>query len=252
MKKTYAAILAILIFILIQTLGGVILAFSGTSTPFALTLSIILSGLLTALILFGMRFTQGGRTFSPATIHWPLASVAIVGALCADFAIALMSDPFDLSNLMEEQFLQIAATPLGILAMALVGPVVEEVVFREAVLGNLLRGRMRPWLAILLSSLVFGLVHLNPIQIPFATLVGFILGLLYYKTGNIVLPAIVHILNNSLSVIEMNILGPEISTFSYFRLLGLPLYLALILLLLLISFFSLRYFWTHYSKCSHA
>ena len=252
MKKTYAAILAVLIFTLFQAVGGVVLSLFAAYTPLLLTLSIILSGLLTVLTLFGLRLTQGWHTFSPSAVQWSLAPLAVLGALSAAFAIDLMSEPFDLPNLMEEQFLQIARTPLGILALAIVGPVVEEVVFREAVLGNLLRDGMRPWLAILLSALVFGLIHVNPIQIPFALLIGIILGLLYCKTGNILLPLIVHILNNTLSVIEMNILGPEASSFSYYRLLGQPLYLVAILLLLAISCLSLRYFWTHHSKSSHA
>ena len=252
MKKTYAAILAVLIFTLFQAVGGVVLSLFAAYTPFLLTLSIILSGLLTVLTLFGLHLTQGRYTFSPSAVQWSLAPLAVLGALSAAFAIDLMSEPFDLPNLMEEQFLQIARTPLGILALAIVGPVVEEVVFREAVLGNLLRDGMRPWLAILLSALVFGLIHVNPIQIPFALLIGIILGLLYYKTGNILLPAIVHILNNTLSVIEMNILGPEASSFSYYRLLGQSQFFVVILLLLAVSCLSLRYFWTHHSKSSHA
>ena len=50
----------------------------------------------------------------------------------------------------------------GILGIALVGPVVEELVFREGIQGTMERGGVKPWIAILVSALCFGLIHFNP------------------------------------------------------------------------------------------
>lgn len=40
---------------------------------------------------------------------------------------------------------------------------------------------------------------MNPIQIPFAIIAGIIFGVLYYKTGNILLSTFVHIVNNTIA-----------------------------------------------------
>ena len=55
-------------------------------------------------------------------------------------------------------------------------------------------------LAVLLSSLLFGLMHGNVAQIPFAFLVGIALGWLYVATDRIWLSIVVHFANNALSL----------------------------------------------------
>ena len=44
-------------------------------------------------------------------------------------------------------------------------------------------------------------MHFNLSQFIFATIGGIALGIVYYKSGNIILPLIVHALNNTLSSI---------------------------------------------------
>ena len=92
-------------------------------------------------------------------------------------------------------------SPVGILTICLVGPVVEELCFREGVMGGLLRNGVKPWKAILVSAVLFGLIHFNPVQIVGAGLMGIILGIIYYKTGNIILATALHVLNNSVATL---------------------------------------------------
>ena len=79
------------------------------------------------------------------------------------------------------------------LYITILGPISEELLFR----GFLLR-MLKPWgkqTAILVSALIFGLFHGNIIQIPFAFLVGLVLG--YVTVEYSILWAIVlHIFNN--------------------------------------------------------
>lgn len=79
------------------------------------------------------------------------------------------------------------------LYITILGPISEELLFR----GFLLR-MLKPWgkqTAILVSALIFGLFHGNVIQIPFAFLVGLVLG--YVTVEYSILWAIVlHIFNN--------------------------------------------------------
>ena len=79
------------------------------------------------------------------------------------------------------------------LYITILGPISEELLFR----GFLLR-MLKPWgkqTAILVSALIFGLFHGNVIQVPFAFLVGLVLG--YVTVEYSILWAIVlHIFNN--------------------------------------------------------
>ena len=49
--------------------------------------------------------------------------------------------------------------------------------------------------------MLFGLMHGNLRQVPFAFIVGLVLGLLYVITDNIWLPIVVHFCNNAISVL---------------------------------------------------
>ncbi|MBQ1950793.1 MAG: CPBP family intramembrane metalloprotease [Clostridia bacterium] len=87
---------------------------------------------------------------------------------------------------------------LNLLVVAVLPALLEELVFRYYVLRTL-----RPYgdgLAVLLSSLLFGLMHGNVAQIPFAFLVGIALGWLYVATDRIWLSIVVHFANNALSL----------------------------------------------------
>ena len=56
------------------------------------------------------------------------------------------------------------------------------------------------WKAIIISSLLFGLLHLNIEQFFYATLIGIFLGYLTSKTFSIIPAMIIHFMNNALSV----------------------------------------------------
>ena len=88
---------------------------------------------------------------------------------------------------------------LNLFTFALLPALLEEMVFRGFVLQGL-RGLGEP-AAILLSSLLFGLMHTNMLQLPFAFLVGLVLGFLTVKTGNIWVAITIHFLNNGISVV---------------------------------------------------
>ena len=88
---------------------------------------------------------------------------------------------------------------LNIFVIGILPAVLEEAVFRGCVLRVL-----RPYgdgFAVVISAILFGLMHGNIRQIPFATLVGLILGWLYVTTNSIFWPMLIHFINNALSVI---------------------------------------------------
>ncbi|EQK42073.1 CAAX protease self-immunity family protein [[Clostridium] bifermentans ATCC 638] len=84
----------------------------------------------------------------------------------------------------------------------IIGPIIEELIFRKILLGKLLeKFSNRPIKAIVYSALIFGIVHLNVIQGVAAFGGGIILGLIYYYTKSIKATMFAHILNNFLIII---------------------------------------------------
>jgi len=84
---------------------------------------------------------------------------------------------------------------LMILYIAVLGPLVEEYIFRWVLLN-----RLRPFgekAAILFSALMFGLLHGNLTQFLYATAIGIIFGYVAVKTGRMVYNCLLHILVNS-------------------------------------------------------
>ena len=71
--------------------------------------------------------------------------------------------------------------------------------FRGAIERALLR-RYKPWVAIVASGLIFGVIHVNPVQVVYASLAGILLGWLYWRTRSLVPCMVVHVLNNCFSV----------------------------------------------------
>ena len=79
----------------------------------------------------------------------------------------------------------------AIFAIAIIAPFFEEVLFRGLVYGSL-RSVMRPWAAILLQAIFFGIAHAVLFQSIFAAIMGVLLGIVYCKTESIVTSAICH------------------------------------------------------------
>lgn len=84
--------------------------------------------------------------------------------------------------------------PLKVLFMVILAPLLEELLFRRAVID-----RIRCYgekTALLLSSLTFGLMHQNLFQFFYAFGVGMILGYLYLRTGRLRYSVILHAIIN--------------------------------------------------------
>ncbi|MCR4920297.1 MAG: CPBP family intramembrane metalloprotease [Bacteroidaceae bacterium] len=190
-------------------------------TPSVLALVIILSGILSCLLLWRWKLIRIPEAFSCRRIGVPFWMIAVLAAMLGIVSTDLMSEQLALPDLFGEQMKDMATNVFGVLAIALFGPIVEEVLFREGVQGILLRDGKKPWLAAVFSALCFGLIHGNPAQIPFAFIVGLILAHIYERTRSIAVTSLIHILNNSIAVLEINLLGEQVDGFRYDQFLGL-------------------------------
>jgi membrane protease YdiL (CAAX protease family) len=101
-----------------------------------------------------------------------------------------------------------------LLGALIVAPVLEEIVFRNILLNSLLNN-YRKKISIIISSLVFGLIHGSPFQIIFTTVIGLFLGIIYAKEKNIAYAIIVHFFAN-LFVVVSQVYSQNISNISFF------------------------------------
>ncbi len=112
------------------------------------------------------------------------------------------------TNVLNEEMALIMKSPEGYFSVCMLAPLMEEIVFRGAMIRALKNTfasmKNGEWIAISISALLFALAHLNPAQIPHAFVVGLLLGWLFVKTGSIVPGVIVHWINNSISYVFVN------------------------------------------------
>lgn len=139
-----------------------------------------------------------GRIWSPVSVAY-LGWSIIIGLSTIFLIDFVMSRLSFLPDWMGATFDVLQSGWLGIICISVLGPVLEEMLFRGAITKVLLQ-RYSPVKAIILSALVFGIFHINPAQVAGAILSGGLFAWLYYKTGSLVPGILIHILNNSLSV----------------------------------------------------
>ena len=154
--------------------------------------------------------------------HSYLPAFGAVITLALGFSFVL--SPFELpDNGTTAMFNIMKDNPWCLLLLCVVGPLLEEFVFREGILRNLALKTMPPLAAAAISAFIFGIVHGNWAQIIPAMILGFIFGLFFIRTGDIQLSSRAHILNNSLGVALMFFPQIEVWTTSLSQPVGLTI-----------------------------
>ena len=98
------------------------------------------------------------------------------------------------------------------LSVILFGPVVEELLFRGLIFNEIdkIKGGATP---IILSGLLFGLFHREPVQVVYSSILGIILGFVYSKTRSLPLVIFMHMLNNLVATLPPPLAKHEILQF---------------------------------------
>ena len=189
--------------------GGDVSSFAPGETTYTTTgIAMILSGIAMIWHLIHFKYVKFNlKSFSevPSKTIWLSIPLIVAGMLF----INLCSEFLGLPDLMQDTFLGMSRNVFGIISITIMAPLVEELLFRGAIQGYMLRKGMKPLNAILIASAIFGIVHMNPIQIPFAFAIGLIFGWLYYRTGSVVPGIIGHFINNSIACLQIAILTEE-------------------------------------------
>lgn len=92
---------------------------------------------------------------------------------------------------------------ISVLVIALLPAVVEEMMFRGALQNLLSRWFKMPVLAIIVTSILFSAVHGSYLGFLSRFALGFLLGWMYYRTGNIWLNIIAHFFNNAAAITSL-------------------------------------------------
>lgn len=201
----------------------------GKDLPLMVHSGVTLLGLVAAPALF-MPLLLTTRPRQSLALQWPrwrevglagLLAVLLLPPMATLFATIFLQFPH-LTKLLEDgqpliQELRgvfegtlAGGNPLGspLILYALLPALCEELAFRGFILSGLLK-RFRPRTAIVVSSFMFALFHMNVFQFLPAFFLGIILGLLTVRSGSLGPAMIFHFLHNSI-LIAATFWGPRL------------------------------------------
>ncbi|OPZ94213.1 MAG: CAAX amino terminal protease self- immunity [Firmicutes bacterium ADurb.Bin419] len=106
------------------------------------------------------------------------------------------------------------------LAIGILGPIMEEIIFRGFILKEL-RKIMPVAAAVIVQALLFGLIHLNILQSSYAFVIGLVLGIAFVATKTLYAPIIIHLSFNTLNVIlSKTTLSSQLEKYSFILLIA--------------------------------
>ncbi len=163
---------------------------------------VILVSVLLALGLVRRRFLPPSKISRQRLMH---GGTALLAFMCVALGLSVLLSPLELSDNGQMRLFEAMTRSIPcLLLLVVVGPLVEELVFREGIIRQLVSGGCSPIAAAAISALLFAIVHGNLAQGIPAFCVGFVFGLYYLHTGNLWLCGTLHIINNGVSVLLMH------------------------------------------------
>ncbi len=107
--------------------------------------------------------------------------------------------------------LQLGGKVLVIISAVVLAPIAEELFFRGIVQSMLRRYFYRPWPAVIVTSVIFGLLHYKtPQNVPALILFGAVLGYIYERSGRLYPAILTHALFNALPFVTL-LTSPELA-----------------------------------------
>jgi membrane protease YdiL (CAAX protease family) len=146
-----------------------------------------------------------------ALVLLALPAFVLLGQWADEFAkfvdTLLRENVFDYSPLvgdLDSMMAMIGYWPLwlGVLIIG-IGPGIGEELFCRGFLGRGLVGTHGVFWGVLWASVLFGVMHVLPRQVIYAPVMGVFLHIIYLTTRSLLMPMLVHALNNSLGVLMM-------------------------------------------------
>ncbi|MFJ7832188.1 CPBP family intramembrane glutamic endopeptidase [Peribacillus sp. NPDC097264] len=158
--------------------------------------------------------TELTQTSVPVSFLW-----AIAGVFLAFFAqniagnieqmLGVETESENTQNLVS----LIYKVPMVIFVTSVIGPILEEIIFRKIIFGSLYK-RFNFFISALLSSVIFGLAHGELEHLLLYAAMGFTFAFLYAKTGRILVSIAAHVAMNTLVVIIQVVYREDIEKLS--------------------------------------
>lgn len=89
---------------------------------------------------------------------------------------------------------------IALVVLAFLPALCEETLFRGGLQNFLTRGTNRPWLSIIIVSILFSLAHFSFYGFLSRVFLGLVLGALFYYSGKLWLSILAHFINNALAI----------------------------------------------------
>lgn len=226
MKKEYGYILiayiamqlSSFIGVPVVTFGGIFLGYSiDEMAIYSAVIWIVFSFVATLLIVLlilrkEMKKTELDRNAASinVSIMWAIGGVFL--ALFSQMIAANIESwlGIDMGSENTQQILSlIEAFPIVVLVSSIIGPILEEIVFRKVIFGTLHK-RFNFFLSALFSSVIFALAHLEPEHVILYSAMGFTFAFLYTKTKRIIVPIFAHVAMNTFVFLTQSVFKEDI------------------------------------------
>ncbi len=207
---------AYLIFSLLLSLVLSIFKINGNLKSALSTLAILLASIVASIFTTNEKKSLLGlvnKKFSPIFIVLPLTiSFSMIFGL--GFTNSLVESLFNKIGIFTTTEFSIASIGdfvLFTVFLALIPAVAEELFFRGVLISNL---KTNDLTKVLISALCFSLYHLAITKLVYQFIYGVVLGLLFIRSRNLILPIITHFLNNFIIIfvtyfnISINLFSP--------------------------------------------
>jgi membrane protease YdiL (CAAX protease family) len=100
-------------------------------------------------------------------------------------------------------------TPWLIVVTSVIGPILEEIIFRKIIFGSL-APKLGFFLSALISAVVFAFVHLDFSHLLIYTAMGLVFAYLYSKTKQILVPIVAHVMMNTIVILGQTIFADKL------------------------------------------
>lgn len=148
--------------------------------------------------------------FNPKGINIPIILYGTVLVFAVGIVIEPLIDIFP-KSMLEYLNSAIGRGPWSILTAVVAAPVLEELLFRGVILQGI-RERSGALKAVLISSAIFGAIHIIPPQAINAFFVALVIGFIYVRSGSLWTVIIIHAINNAISYVISGGDNPFITT----------------------------------------
>ena len=181
---------------------------------------ILISGIITLLFLWLFFKIRKKRLITEAYIVKidsskviPVVLSGLLFALFVSTAISLLPIPESLleSYLQSAEGIVSGSLIIILISIVIIAPIVEEIVFRGLILSRLNKV-MNTTVALIISSLIFAILHGHILWVTYAFVLGVLFGIIAIKTGSTLPTIIFHMSFNLAGLFVGSIPFPEWST----------------------------------------